>query len=111
MPDRRCVVYKTPLQRIAETALILLLALAAASAASWILPDLSQGTLLFAALILGFALVPMLGSMIARRLGAPLVSREERTRRYLAELGPIGLQPRPAAALGTAARRRRSLRR
>ena len=108
MPDRRCVVYKTPLQRIAETLLVLFLGVAAASAWHFILPDISASYILFATVLIGFAAVPALGSRIARRLGAPVMSREERSRRYLSELGPIGLGGPVPARIGG---RRRVVRR
>ena len=91
MSDRRCVVYKTPLQRAAETVTILTLALAAASLWQPLVPTVSTSYIILATLILGILTVPAIGSRLARRRGAAVMSREERTRRYLSELGPIGL--------------------
>jgi hypothetical protein len=93
MPDRRWVVYKTTLQRFIETSIVLLLALASASVWQAEIPEISPSYIVLAALLVGFAVVPVLGARIAELRGAPMMSREERTRRYLSELGPIGLRP------------------
>jgi hypothetical protein len=95
MSDRQWVVYKTPVQRFIETSIVLLFALALAALWQDLLPEMSASYAVLAALVLGFAGVPALGARIAERRGAPMMSREERTRRYLAELGPIGLSARP----------------
>jgi hypothetical protein len=113
MPDRRWVVYKTPPQRIIETITVLLFTLASATIWHLVLPGVGTSAVVLASLILGFTLVPILGTRIAERRGAPLVSREERTRRYLAELGPLA-RPGAVPAFGSAGSRRtggRSLRR
>jgi hypothetical protein len=114
MPDRRCVVYKTPFQRFSEFSLILLLALATASLCRHWLPQLPSSYVIVATVALGAVLVPYIGSILARRHGAPLMSREERTRRYLAELGPIGSRAGAVPAFGSSPVRRtgrRSVRR
>ena len=91
MPDRRWVVYKTPLTRFIETVLVLLITVASVALWRTLLPDVSISYPLIASLVAGFAIVPAIGARIARRRGAPLMSPEERTRRYLDEITPIGL--------------------
>jgi hypothetical protein len=113
----RLYVYKTQLHRITETAIILILAFAAAALWQEAMPDISVSYIIIAMLVLGFALVPRLGSALAERRGAPMMTRDERSRRYISEFGPIGLNGRAgsyAPAASTASQRRsggRSLRR
>jgi hypothetical protein len=114
MSDRRRVVYKSPLHRFSEIALVLLLTFGVSSARPMVWPDASAPVVVLCSLILGFALIPALGSRVAALRGAPVMSRDERTRRYLSELGPVGIGARPLATFGTAGTRRtggRSLRR
>jgi hypothetical protein len=94
----RLYVYKTPLHRISETAIILILAFGVAAAWQEAVPEISSSYLIIAALLLGFALVPRYGSRLAERLGGPMMTRDERTRRYLSEFGPIGAQIRGGEA-------------
>jgi hypothetical protein len=112
----RLYVYKTQLHRITETAIVLILAFAAAALWQEALPDISVSYIIIAMLVLGFALVPRLGGALAERRGAPMMTRDERSRRYLSEFGPIGLSGRAgyAPVASTASQRRsggRSLRR
>jgi hypothetical protein len=106
----RLYVYKTPLHRITETAIILILAFGSAALWQETVPDISSSYLIVAALLLGFALVPRYGSRLAERFGAPMMTRDERTRRYLGEFGPIGVQARTGgeAGFGTAGPQRRT---
>ena len=90
----RLYVYKTPLLRITETAIVLILAFAAAALWQEAMPDISVSYVVIAMLVLGYALVPRLGGTLAERLGAPMMTRDERTRRYLSEFGPIGMTGR-----------------
>ncbi|HVJ54388.1 MAG TPA: hypothetical protein VM689_18130 [Aliidongia sp.] len=87
----RLYVYKTPLSRILEIALILLITIGFALLWQMALPAISSSYLVVALLIFGFTLVPRLGDRLAQRRGAPMMTRAERTRRYLSELGPIGM--------------------
>jgi hypothetical protein len=113
----RLYVYKTPLSRITETAIILIFAFGMAALWQEAIPDISSSYIIIASLLLGFALVPRFGSRLAQRRGAPMMTRDERTRRYLSEFGPIGAQSRAgsyAALSASGAQRRtggRSLRR
>ncbi|HLY56202.1 MAG TPA: hypothetical protein VKS60_11635 [Stellaceae bacterium] len=91
MPDRRWVVYKTPLTRFTETVLILLITVASVVLWRVVLPDVSISYPLVVSLVAGFAVVPAIGARVALRRGAPLMSPEERSRRYLDEITPIGL--------------------
>jgi hypothetical protein len=106
----RLYVYKTPLHRIAETAIVLILAFAAAMLWQEAMPDISVSYIIIAMLVLGFALVPRLGGTLAERFGAPMMSRDERTRRYLSEFGPIGMTGRASgyAPVASPAGQRRS---
>jgi len=90
----RLYVYKNPLHRITETAIILILAFGVAALWQEAVPDISPSYLIIAVLLLGFALVPRLGNRLAARFGAPMMTRDERSRRYLSEFGPIGVQIR-----------------
>jgi hypothetical protein len=106
MADRlSLVVYKTPTQRIIEASLVVAGTMALAGLWQSYLPDISPSYIIVASLFLGFAIVPRLGSLIARRRGNELMGREERNRRYLAEMGPmLGATP----ALNPVRRRSRS---
>jgi small-conductance mechanosensitive channel len=91
MADRLLVAYKTPLQRIIETALVLAAAFGAAALWQRLLPGTSTSYIIVASLFLGFAILPRLGSRWAARRGAVMMTAEERNRRYLSEMGPIGM--------------------
>ena len=103
----RLYVYKTPLHRITETAIILIFAFGMAVLWQETIPDFSSSYIIIASLLLGFALLPRYGSRLAERRGAPMMTRDERTRRYLSEFGPIGVPHRAGgfATLGSAQRR------
>ena len=113
MSDRRRVVYKTPLQRVSEIALVLLFTFGLTALSHAIVPGVSTQIAILPFLILSYLAVPILGSQLALRRGAALLTVEERTRRYLRELGPIGLGDRPGAVAVYSGRRTagRSLRR
>ena len=105
----RLFVYKTPLHRISETAIVLIFAFAAAALWQEAVPAISVSYIIIASLVLGFALVPRLGGVLAERLGAPMMTREERSRRYLSEFGPLGMPGRAggyAPVASTAGQRR-----
>jgi hypothetical protein len=106
----RLFVYKTPLHRITETVVVLVLAFGAAALWQETVPDISPSYIIVAALLLGFALVSRYGTLLAQRRGAPMLTRDERTRRYLGEFGPVGLQARANdfSGLGTPLPRRRT---
>jgi hypothetical protein len=103
----RLYVYKTPLLRITESAIVLILAFAAAALWQEAMPEISVSYVIVAMLVLGFALVPRLGGALAERLGAPMMTRDERTRRYLSEFGPIG-RPGSYAPIASPSGQRRS---
>jgi hypothetical protein len=112
----RLYVYKTPLHRISETAIVLIFAFAAAMLWQEAVPDISVSYIIIASLVLGFALVSWLGGTLAERRGGPMMTRDERSRRYLSEFGPIGMTGRAGsyAPVASTAQRRsggRSLRR
>ena len=113
----RLYVYKKPLHRITETAIVLILAFVAAALWQEVLPDISVSYIIVATLVVGFTLVPRSGSLLAERMGAPMMTRDERSRRYLSEFGPIGMAGRDGTyvtAASPGAQRRtggRSLRR
>jgi hypothetical protein len=90
MPDRKRVVYKTPAQRFLEFLLIFSAGLAAAVVWRQFIPDISPSYIVVVTLALGWAIVPFLGTAYATYRGAPEMTREERTRRYLDEIRPIG---------------------
>jgi hypothetical protein len=104
MSDRHRVVYKTPLHRFFEIALVLILTLGLAYVWHALLPTLPISYPIIASLIIGLAIVPLIGSKIALNLGAPMMTRDERTRRYLSELGPLGLRGGGTPAYSTARR-------
>jgi hypothetical protein len=107
----RLYVYKSPFYRITETALVLIFAFGMAAIWQETVPDMSPSYVIIAALLLGFALVPRLGTILAERRGAPMMTRDERTRRYLNEFGPIGAQSRAGGASPQRRTGGRSLRR
>jgi hypothetical protein len=111
----RLYVYKTPLHRILEIAIILLMTIGLAAGWQGLFPAISSSYLIVALLIGGFALIPRLGNRLAQWRGAPMLSRAERTRRYLSELGPAGMIGRstgyPAYSGGQRRAGGRSLRR
>ncbi len=90
MADRLLVPYKSSSLRILETLVVLAVAFGLAEASRCLFPSLSVSYIVIVSLVLGFGIVPRLGDRWAVRRGAPLMSRGERTRRYLSELGPIG---------------------
>ena len=98
MSDRQPVYYKTSLHRIAEIALVLLIALAVAALWHQNFPDISARYAVMAALVLGLLLVPVLGNGWAARLGAQRMTASERDNRYLSEIIPLGLAARPLPA-------------
>lgn len=106
----RLFVYKTPLHRISETAVILIFALGAAALWQALIPAISPSYIIVAAFVAGIVIVPRLGSHWAEKRGAPMLTRAERTRRYLAEIGPIASPLRVSAPMrfGTVAAQRRS---
>jgi hypothetical protein len=115
MSDRR-VVYKTPLHRISETALVLLVTIGLAVLWHGLWPSVTPSYMIVLSFIAGSATVSTLGSRVALRRGAATMTRQERTQRYLSELGPIGARHRASGlpSFGPAAARRssgRSLRR
>ncbi len=103
----RLYIYKTPLHRILETATILLATIGLAACWQILLPAISSSYFVVALLILGFTLVPRLGNRLAQRRGAPMMTRAERTRRYLSELGPIGMAGRTGALAAYSGSQRR----
>jgi hypothetical protein len=94
MSDRR-VVYKTPFQRVSETLLVFSVTLGVAAAWHGLMPTISASYPIIASLALGYLVVPFLGSRLALSRGASLMTAEERSRRYLSEIGPIGFGVRP----------------
>lgn len=74
---------------------MIIVALAFGAAALWqeTVPDISPSYIIVVGLLLGFVLVPRFGNLWAARRGAPMLTREERTRRYLGEFGPIPMPP------------------
>jgi hypothetical protein len=109
----RLYVYKTPLQRIFEPVLVLALAFAAAALQQALMPETPISYVILLTGAVGLAIVPRLGERCARYFGAGLMTRDERDRRYLSEIGPIGLTARYAMARPAARRRggSRSIRR
>jgi hypothetical protein len=111
----RLYVYKTPLHRILEIAIILLITIGLAACWQVLFPAISSSYLIVALVLGGFAVVPRLGDQVARWRGAPMITRAERTRRYLGEIGPVGIggryDARPAFSSGQRRTGGRSLRR
>ncbi len=103
----RLYAYKTPLHRILEIATILLVTMGLATCWQVLLPTIPSSYLIVALLILGFMVVPRLGERLAQWRGAAMLTRAERSRRYLSELGPIGMVARPNAYPAYSASQRR----
>ncbi len=110
MADRLLVPFKSSYLRIFETLVVLAATFGLAAASQWLFPTLSASYVIVAGLAAGFTVVPRLGDRWAIRRGAPMMTRQERTRRYLSELGPIGSSDHSANLLMIAqdARLRRS---
>ncbi len=90
MADRLLVPFKSSYLRIFETLVVLATTFGLAAASQWLFPSLAASYVIVAGLAFGFTIVPRVGDRWAIRRGAAMMSRQERTRRYLAELGPIG---------------------
>lgn len=90
MADRLLVPFKSSYLRIFETLVVLAATFGLAAASQWLFPTLSASYVIVAGLAAGYTIVPRLGDRWAIRRGAPMMTRQERTRRYLSELGPIG---------------------
>jgi hypothetical protein len=99
MADRLLVPFKSSYLRIFETLVVLAATFGLAAASQWLFPALSPSYVIVAGLIVGFTIVPRLGDRWAIRQGAPMMTRQERTRRYLSELGPIGSADHSASLL------------
>jgi len=90
MADRlSLVVYKSPTQRIIEIALVLAAGFGAAAFWQILLPKISSSYITVATLFLAYALITRLGTLWAARRGNDLVTENERSRRYLSEIGPM----------------------
>ena len=98
MADRLLVPYKSSYLRISETLAVLILAFGLAELARWLFPTLPVSYVIITGLVIGYSTIPRFGDRWAIRRGAPMMSRNERTRRYLSELGPIG-SPETATSL------------
>jgi hypothetical protein len=106
MPDRKRVVYKTSAQRFLEFLLILSAGLLSAVAFRKFVPDVSPSYIVMVTLALGWVIVPYVGTAYASSRGAPEMAHEERTRRYLDEIRPIGpYGSRMTPVLGSRVRR------
>ena len=97
----RIAVYKTPLQRLAEIFVALLITAGSAALSHAVFPDFSVAPALILSLIAGYVIVSWLGSAMAERLGGAMMTESERRRRYLNEMLPgsgliRGLAPAPA---------------
>jgi len=90
MADRLLVPFKSSYLRILETLVVLTATFGLAAASKWLLPNISASYIIVAGVVLGYTIVPRLGDRWAIRSGALMMTRNERTRRYLSELGPIG---------------------
>ena len=99
MADRLLVPYKSSSIRIFETIAILVLSFGLAEVSQSLLPGLSVSYAIVIGLIVGYTLVPRIGDRWAIRRGAQLMSRDERSQRYLGELGPIGTADTSASLL------------
>jgi hypothetical protein len=91
MADRLLVAYKTPFQRIIETLLALAGTYGLAELCRWLVPALPPSYAIVAGLIVGIAALQWAGSRWAESHGAAMMTRDERNRRYISELGPIGM--------------------
>ena len=97
----RIAVYKTPLQRLAEIFIVLLITVGSASLSHSIFADFSVAPAIILSLVAGFVIVSWTGSFVAERLGGPMMTSNERSRRYLDEMthgGRLfrGFTPTPA---------------
>lgn len=88
MPDR-LFVYKSPAQRLFEAALIFGGSLLIADYAQTHIPYLSTSILILGLLIVLAFIVPVVGTSLARHFGAPLMTNQQRSRRYLEETRPV----------------------
>ena len=86
----RLAVYKTPLQRLAEIFVTLLITAGSAALSHAVFPDFSVAPALILSLIAGFVIVSWLGSAVTERLGGTMMTETERSRRYLDEMLPSG---------------------
>jgi len=86
----RIAVYKTPLQRLAEIVVTLLITAGSAALSHAVFPDFSVAPALIVSLIASFVLVSWLGSIATERLGGAMMTESERSRRYLNEMLPGG---------------------
>jgi hypothetical protein len=84
----RIAVYKTPLQRLAEIVIVLLITAGTAALSHAVLPDVSVAPALLLSAIVSFAVVSWLGSVVTRRLGGAMMTETARSRRYLNEMLP-----------------------
>jgi hypothetical protein len=84
----RIAVYKTPLQRLAEIFATLLITAGSAALSHAVFPDFSVAPALIFSLIAGYVIASWLGSAMAERLGGPMMTESERSRRYLSEMLP-----------------------
>jgi len=82
----RIAVYKTPLQRLAEIFTVLLIMVGSASLSRSIFPDFSVAPVIILSLVAGFVVVSWIGAFMAERLGGPMMTAGERSRRYLDEM-------------------------
>jgi len=101
MADRLLVPYKSSYLRVSEAFVVLAVTFGLAEASRWLFPDVSSSYMIIVSLAVGYFLVPRLGDAWAVRHGATLMTKSERTRRYLSELGPIGPPDTGANLLAT----------
>ena len=88
----RIAVYKTPLQRLAEIFVVLLITAGSAVLSHAVFPDFSVAPVIILSSIAGFVTVSWIGSFAAERLGGTMMTESERRRRYLDEMTPsVGL--------------------
>lgn len=86
----RIAVYKTPLQRLAEIFIVLLITAGSAVLSHTVFPDFSVAPVIILSLIASFVIVSWLGAFVAERLGGVMMTERERSRRYLDEVMPSG---------------------
>ena len=84
----RIAVYKTPLQRLAEIFIVLLITAGSAVLSHAVFPNFSVAPVIILSLIASFVIVSWLGSFAAERLGGTMMTESERSRRYLDEMTP-----------------------
>jgi hypothetical protein len=97
----RIAVYKTPLQRLAEIVITLLITVGSADLSHAQFPDFSMAPVIILSLTGGFVIVSWMGSFVTERLGGTMMTANERSRRYLDEMTPSsglfrGFAPLPA---------------